>query len=76
MNNDLQELFVFILQKAEEEPIERRVKIYRALAAICGDALWQEHLRTIAGDLEKAARTLASLQLQFNSEKLSSGDGQ
>lgn len=77
MNNDLQELIGFILEKAELEPIGRRAIIYRALAVICGDPLWQQHLSAVAKDLERAAKNLSSLQLQFNSEKISNdGDGQ
>lgn len=56
MSDPRTELFEFVLTRAESEPAQRRVKIYRALAEFAGGAELTKKLNELADELEAADR--------------------
>lgn len=48
MQNDLNALVSFVLEKAEQEPPRKRAALYRGLAIVCGDKKDQGELRIMA----------------------------
>jgi propanediol dehydratase small subunit len=47
-------LFDFVLERAADEPVRRRIEIYRALAEYAGSAQDRTQLLAIADELEQA----------------------
>jgi len=64
MNNH-EILLEFVLTTAHTEPVERRIRIYRGLAAICGDPLEEQRLLALAWDLEKADDSCRRFKFNF-----------
>lgn len=65
MNDPHQELFEFVLDKAEQEPTAKRVRLYRALASYAGSPAEARNLRTLADALEKADRSCREFVFNF-----------
>jgi hypothetical protein len=54
MSNPHHELFQFVLEKAEQEPNSRKIRLYRALASYAGNPEEASKLNTLADGLESA----------------------
>lgn len=65
MNDDVEQMMLFVMEQAEREPLARRVRIYRGLARLCGDAAEQKKLTALAMDLEKADSLCRELNFSF-----------
>jgi hypothetical protein len=63
--NDHLTLLNFVLEKALEAPNEKRIRIYRGLAAICGDEQEEANLKALAATLEKAERLCREFNFSF-----------
>lgn len=63
--NNLTTILQFALEKAEQEPLPNRVKIYRAMARICGDPQDEAFLNQMAVTLERAEKFCADFKSSF-----------
>lgn len=59
------ELFDFVLDKADEEATQRRIRLYRALAAYAGNPKEAAELNAIADVLESADQACREFVVRF-----------
>lgn len=65
---DLVELIRFVLESSDQQPVHRRVTLYRGLANICGDETEAKQLTTLADELEKADARCAEFIFSFSQQ--------
>ena len=63
--DDLTELVLFVMDKAEGEPLERRMKLYHGLAIVCGEEVQTQNLRKAALLLQEAEKFSRDLKNSF-----------
>ena len=63
MNNH-QVLLKFVLERSASEPLRRRIRILRGLAAICGDSTEEGQLNGLADQLETADKKCADFKFK------------
>jgi hypothetical protein len=65
---DWLELVKFVLERAYEAPLHRRVRICRALADFCGDETEAGELQQLARELDNADRRCRGFAFKFASQ--------
>ena len=64
-NEDLVEVFTTVLRLANETPLQRRARLYRGLAGICGDSQEEATLRAMADELTRADEHCRAFEFSF-----------
>lgn len=65
MNNATRYLFAYVIDKAQSEPLQTRIKLYHAMAALSHSKEESNDLIKIANALEDAERSSIQLALNF-----------
>lgn len=63
------ELIGFVLDRAQEESLHKRARLYRALAEVCGRPEERDHLISLASDLERADGLCREFILSFHQKQ-------
>lgn len=53
MNKKVVDLVYFVLEQAQDQPVHKRIELYRSLACICGVESEAAQLKALADALEK-----------------------
>jgi hypothetical protein len=69
LRDDFEFILRFVLEQAELQPLERRPRIYRALATICGDEWEARQLRRLADALENASVRRDEFQMALDARR-------
>jgi hypothetical protein len=64
-----QALLRFVLERSATEPLRRRIKILRGLAAICGDSTEETRLNNLATQMETVDQHVAAFKFSFVKKK-------
>jgi hypothetical protein len=62
-------LIHFVLTAAEQEPVSRRIGLYRGLAEICGDERESAQLRDLADHLEGVEKRCGEFVFRFEQKE-------
>ena len=63
--NHLETLIGFVLEQSQEQPVGRRIELYRALCEVCGDQKEARELSDMANDLSAAERRCREFNFAF-----------
>lgn len=65
INADLLEVMATVMAAAHETPLERRARLYRGLAGICGDQHEQAELLRLADECARAHERCRAVEFSF-----------
>jgi hypothetical protein len=63
--NQHEKLVQFVLEQSAEQPLSRRISLYRSLAEIVGNQKDTLRLKRLAEELERADKRCAEFTFQF-----------
>jgi hypothetical protein len=66
VRNEIIDLIQFVLESAAEQPIRKRIVLYRGLARICGEEREARQLNRMADDLQESEKLHAELIFSFS----------
>jgi hypothetical protein len=75
MPKDHQKNVLFVKALADEQPIEKRIELYRWLADLAGDEWLTHQILQQAANLENSKGIDAEIQLRFADAERGDGDG-
>ncbi len=68
MSSLYQEVVRFAKEKADEQPVLKRIRLYRGLAVLCGDPETKTELNKLANELDAAERHCREFKFKFGEE--------
>ena len=66
MDNNWEIIIDFVLDKAVQEPVHKRVQLYRSLAEVCGDEQETRRLHHIADQFSEAEKSCRDFNFSFS----------
>lgn len=66
MLNHHEKIIQFVLEQSEQQPLARRISIYRSLAETVGSPKETQRLKNMAEELERADQRCAEFAFYFN----------